>query len=194
MNGLQFVASLIGSLAWPALVLALVLVFRASLRNLLAGDGLVKRWKAGPSGLEVEFKEIIPEIRQDVQKDKVASRESAARVPNGFREEMLELARISPRAGILEAFSRVEAQLHRLLTEAAVSVNEFANASARTLAAEAAKKGLISDGSFTAIAGLSVLRNLAAHSREADSLSLERATEFIDLADAVLYTIREQQK
>jgi len=192
MNGLQFIASLIGSLAWPALVLALVLVFRASLRTLLAGD--VKRWKAGPSGLEVEFKEIIPEIRLDVQKDRSGSRSSTVELPRGFRAEMLELARISPRAAILEAFSRVEARLHKLLTEAGVSVNEFADASGRTLAEVAAKKGVISEGSSTAIAGLSVLRNLAAHSREADSLSLERATEFIDLADGVLYTIREQQK
>ena len=197
MNGLQFVASLIGSLAWPALVLVLVLVFRASLSTLLAGD--VKRWKAGPAGLEVEFQEIIPGIREEVQKGRLqkerqGSHYPEAELPRGFRAEMLELARVSPRAAILESFARVEARLHKLLTDAGVSVNEFAGASGRSLADVAAKKGLITEGSLMAIAGLSVLRNLSAHAREADSLSLERATEFIDLADAVLYTIRDQPK
>ena len=57
MNGWQFAASVIGSLAWPAAVVGLAVLFRVAIRRLLSGD--VKRWKAGPSGLEIEFAEPL---------------------------------------------------------------------------------------------------------------------------------------
>lgn len=59
MDGWQFAASVIGSLAWPAAVIGLAIVFRLPLRRLLSGD--VRRWKAGPSGVEVEFREPLQE-------------------------------------------------------------------------------------------------------------------------------------
>src|SRR5438105_2158897 len=59
MTGWQFAASVISSLAWPVAVVVLAIVFRAPLRRLVSGD--VRRWKAGPSGLEVEFSEPLDE-------------------------------------------------------------------------------------------------------------------------------------
>lgn len=57
MDGWQFAASVIGSLAGPVAIVVLAVVFRAPLRRMVSGD--VRRWKAGPSGLEVEFSEPL---------------------------------------------------------------------------------------------------------------------------------------
>ncbi len=52
MGWLQFVASLADSLAWPLSVVALAVVFRPMISQLdLTG---VRRWKAGPAGIEIE--------------------------------------------------------------------------------------------------------------------------------------------
>jgi hypothetical protein len=61
--------------------------------------------------------------------------------------------------------------------------------SGRVLAPLARNRGLISDETATAVEGLSVLRNLAAHS-PADDIGAERARDYLALADAVLYAMR----
>jgi hypothetical protein len=38
VSGLEFVASLTRSLAWPAIVLVILLVFRSTIRSALAGQ------------------------------------------------------------------------------------------------------------------------------------------------------------
>jgi hypothetical protein len=52
----------------------------------------------------------------------------------------------------------------------------------------AQQRGLISDETLAAIVGMSVLRNLAAHSR--DEIGLIRALDYLALADAAMYALR----
>jgi hypothetical protein len=52
----------------------------------------------------------------------------------------------------------------------------------------AQERGLISDESLAAIEGMSVLRNLVAHSRS--DIGVDRALDYLALADAVLYVLR----
>lgn len=61
----------------------------------------------------------------------------------------------------------------------------------RALAQLAHNRGLISDETLSAVDGLSVLRNLAAHS-PSDDIGVGRARDYIALADAVLYALRAQ--
>ena len=62
MDWKELVASLVSSLAWPAAIMVLVVVLR---KQLAAGVGrLIDRvWlsklKAGPSGLEAEFRQLL---------------------------------------------------------------------------------------------------------------------------------------
>lgn len=59
----------------------------------------------------------------------------------------------------------------------------------RALARLARDQGLISDETLTAVDGLSVLRNLAAHS-STDEIGAERAHDYLALADAVLFALK----
>jgi hypothetical protein len=205
MNGWQFAASVIGSLAWPTAVVLLAVLFRRSVRQLLTGD--VKRWKAGPSGLEVEFQESLPAIRQEVQKGQEALPAAAAaaepqpavpgdRAPDitsSFREEMLEVAKRSARAAVLESYERLEALLREKLEASGLDTPRQRTLGAPGLADLARLRGLITQETETAINGLTTLRNLTAHGRDSE-LSYDRAVEFIDLVAAIMFTIEHPAK
>lgn len=182
MGVLEFVASLVGSLAWPAAVVAAVLILRAPLTRALSGP--VKRWKAGPSGVEVEYhwQETIEETRAELEQSPEAAQLLAA--PPGLDDDLARLVEASPRAAVMEAFARVEGGLR-----AAVGGDASKRyASARELAQVAKQRGNISEETLRSIEGLAVLRNLAAHDRVAD-LDAARAMEFVVLAEAVLYAL-----
>lgn len=52
---------------------------------------------------------------------------------------------------------------------------------------------MINQETLTAIEGLAVLRNLAAHGRADSELDTSRALEFVHLANAVVYSIRARR-
>src|SRR3954454_13158193 len=58
VSALEFLGSLVSSLAWPVLVLVLVLFLKTPLTNLLSAERDGRRiasFKAGPSGLEIQY-------------------------------------------------------------------------------------------------------------------------------------------
>lgn len=185
----EFIASLIGSLAWPMAVLVLAWMFRSSLGRLLSGN--IKRWKAGPAGLEVEYWEkAIAEARQELAQDRASTPAEVAAAEEGpreFRDEMTELAVISPRSAVMESFRRVELQLRSMLE--LVGVEQVRPTGARAMAETAVQHGLITAATLDAIRGMSTLRNLAAHGHGDSEIDQVRALEFIDLAEAVLFAL-----
>lgn len=186
----EFIAFLIGSLAWPMAVLAMAWMFRSSLGRLLSGD--IKRWKAGPAGVEVEYWEkAIAEARQELAQDRASAPAEVAAAEEGpreFRHEMTELAEISPRSAVLESFRRVELQLRSMLER--VGVEQVRPTGARMMAETALQHGLSTAATVDAIRGMSTLRNLAAHGHEDSEIDQVRAVEFIDLAEAVLFALQ----
>jgi hypothetical protein len=102
-------------------------------------------------------------------------------------EELARLAEVSPRSAVLEAFARIEARLIALLDGA--DVESYRAVGGRALARLARDQGLISDETLTAVEGLAVLRNLAAHS-PTDEIGAERARDYLALADAVLFALK----
>ncbi len=183
----EFIASLTGSLAWPAAVLAMAWMFRSSLGRLLSGE--IKRWKAGPAGVEVEYWEkAIAEARQELAQDRAsAPAEAAEEGSREFRHEMTELAAISPRSAVMESFRRVELQLRSMLELA--GLEEVRPTGARMMAETALQHGFITAATVDAIRGMSTLRNLAAHGHDDSEIDQARALEFIDLAEAVLFAL-----
>jgi hypothetical protein len=110
MSILEFSASLIGSLAWPIVVLVAVVLFRGSIRSALTGQ--IKRWRAGPSGLEVEYWELTADSARH-QLPLGADWQAAESLGGGLSGELAPVAEVSPRAAVLEAFARIEQELRR---------------------------------------------------------------------------------
>ena len=113
---------------------------------------------------------------------------AAEPLPVSLSEELARLAGVSPRAAVLEAFARVEARLAELL-DSTGSTEPARAMSGTALARRASGQKLISDETLSAIQGLAVLRNLAAHS-PTDEIAADRARDYLAPADAVLYALR----
>ncbi len=183
MDPLAFIASLVGSLAWPVVVVVLALVFRPEVSALLKRP--VHRVKAGP--VEVEWDPIM----QAAQAQVATSPEARDLAPAVTAERDLDdrlhaLAELSPGAAVMASFIEVESSLNRALDEAGAPPER--RGSARQLVQQAYRLGLVSEQTSKAIDGLSVLRNLVAHGHEPD-LDEARAHEFVALCSSVIYAI-----
>jgi hypothetical protein len=104
-------------------------------------------------------------------------------------DDLAELVAAVPSAAVVEAFARIERELARIAIEGSLDIGRQ-SVSARQLADLLQEHDLIRAESATAIEGLSVMRNLAAHGRAQDDLDQARALEYLYLADAVLYALR----
>ncbi len=111
MNWLAFVASLVHSLAWPAGVLAVVIILRKPI-GVVLGRG-VRRLKAGP--VEVEFDQLQAEVREELARSPELAEAQVPALGVSLREELAGLAEVSPRAAVLEAYQRIEARLVQML-------------------------------------------------------------------------------
>jgi hypothetical protein len=187
LDGLTFTASVLQSLAWPLSVLLIVVVLRKPI-----GAALQRVSKARVGPVEAEFDQELAEVRKEVQRSTPPAQTGReAPMAPSLPEELDRLAEASPRAAVLEAFARIETRLRELLAEAGVEVREPQSGVA--LARLASRHGLVSDETLNAVEGLSVMRNLAAH-QPTDDLSAERARDYLTLADAILYPLRNKPR
>ena len=183
MSWLAFVASLVHSLAWPAGVVAVILVLRRPITVALSRG--IRRLRAGP--VEVEFDQELAEVRQELRQSPELATAEVPALAVTLRDDLARLAEVSPEAAVSAAFARIETRLVEVLDSAgapsATAVGGLA------LARLACRQGLISDETLAAVEGLSVLRNLAAHGG-GGTIGAERARDYLALADAVLYALR----
>ena len=184
MSALQFIASLVNSLAWPLAVVAIALVFRVQIRKLMTGQ--LRRLRAGP--VEMEFDRLLSEVGV-----KLAAPRTTVPVGgdagNPLIDQFADVATVSPLAAVLDGHAAVERALRELIAQ--VDPDQTGqNVGTARLTSTALAKGLITPETARAIEGITVMRNLAAHGR-ANEVTPERARDYLALVDAVLFTIRQ---
>jgi hypothetical protein len=183
VTALQFVASLIHSLAWPTVVLVISVIFRRQLSALLARP--FRSLKAGP--LEVVWDRQIAEAEAELGGSAVTL--SGGPPPTAVSrtsDQLGEVVRVAPTAAVLQAFAGIERQLRELLVRSGLAP---VAGSALQLARQALDADLIRPETVSAVEGLAVLRNLVAHGREAQ-LDAPRARDYLALTDAVSYALK----
>lgn len=179
-----FTASLVQSLAWPVGAVALGVILRRPLSDLLSRD--LRRLRVGP--FEAEWDQQAAEVRHDLRQGSPELPEVVPLSKPRLSEDLSGLAAASPPAAITTAYARIEARLVELLDEAGAP--SYTAIGGEALALLARRHGLISEQALSSIDGLAVLRNLAVQG-PVGNIDLERAREFLVLADAVLYTLRK---
>ena len=141
--------------------------------------------RAGP--VEVEFDQELAEVREELRRSPELAAAEVPALAVTLREELARLAEVSPEAAVSAAYARVEARLVEVLDSAGAP--SASAVGGRALARLARSHELISDETLTAVEGLSVLRDLAAHG-PGSTIGVERARDYLALADAVLYALR----
>jgi hypothetical protein len=182
----QFIASLVNSLAWPGAVVVVAVVLRRPLGALLSNS--LRRLKAGP--VEFEFDRVISSVEADLGLEAGAT--AATESPQfSVLNDLAPVAQTSPTAAVLDAHSRLEHELWKLTKD--VRDETEAPQGAVGLARVALAHGLITPETENAIVGVTTLRNLTAHGRQAD-LSPERAMDYLALVDGVLFALRRERR
>ena len=168
MSVLQFIAALVSSLAWPLMLIVIVLVLRPHIPVFLKS---LRRLKL--SGFEVELERTRVDIETAV---------AAADTSVNIREDepSVQIALGDPTTTVMKAYGRLEVELRQQLEGA--GVRGLKNKSANQLASLGVNKGIFTKEIAEGIRRLSVLRNLAAHGR-ADQLTPSEAAEYAALVD-----------
>ncbi|MGI8701893.1 MAG: hypothetical protein ACR2JU_11915 [Nocardioidaceae bacterium] len=183
MSGFEFAAALVGSLAWPIVVLIVAVLFRRQLSALLARP--LSSLKAGP--LEAVWDRQVAEVEAELPRSPSGAT-SADGAPDTDR--LREIAQAVPAVAVLEAFALIEEQLRQILLDAGVDPG---GGGAMQMARRALEAGLVRPEIVKAVEGAAVLRNLAAHGREAD-LDEARALDYLALVDAVSFALGHQPR
>jgi hypothetical protein len=185
MDFLTFIATIVGSIAWPASLLAALFMMRRPLAELLSGIRQVKY-----KDLEVDFGKKLEEIEavMDTVKEAQLKGEIPAQVqpeplPKTRAELLDKLAELSPNAAILESWRNVERTLDFYFRSRGIN---------RPTSGQTILRQLDNDPNFppqlvSAYQELRLLRNRAAHDQE--YLTAEHAKEFSVLADRLTFAL-----
>jgi len=189
MTILEFLASLVASLAWPATVALLAIIFRKSVGKVLLTLTAL-RYK----GLEVDFKREFSELEEaansvnlepaEAQPQAIGPGEDAART---LEEEVEAVAAISPAAAISLAWTAVDSALKEAVQRLAILPDHPAYTSAvKNLRLLQENSDLDPDTSVF-LARMRQLRNRVVHGQlPPNTVSSDEATEYGRLAQGLV--------
>ncbi|MCV6639151.1 hypothetical protein [Candidatus Albibeggiatoa sp. nov. NOAA] len=165
MDWKTFIATVIESLAWPSVVVIIVLGFRDKLETLVPR---LTRFKSGY--IEAEFSERINQLASENEEcllpaESLGINDDFPADLKDSLDDLLILANVSPRSAIIEAFLIAESAVAKI-----VSVH-FPTDSLHSIKTPAQAKLLLQHGIFTEsqfhqFNELRILRNKAAHAEE----------------------------
>ncbi len=169
MDWLQFIASLVGSLAWPLVVALLLILLRGQL------SGLAERLEelTLPGGAKAKFeKQLAKAIVTSEQIDWAPDVQHIQ--PQQAGGESLQLAKAFPEAAVLEAFKEVESLLIKIRSR-------LPGTSARSLNIVIQRlldMNYIDENAYELFQNLREARNAAAHARTANGITPGEALEY----------------
>lgn len=178
MTRLEFIAAVIDSLAWPAVVIMTVVLLRRPLAGLLP---LLRRVKY--KELEVEFAQEVKELRQEAE---AALPPLPAGPPPQIPEEqaLINLASVSPRSAVVEAWRLVESAARRGLEARGEGMESGRPVSGPRLTRTLLQREMLDNATRSVFDRLRMLRNQAVH---AEDFLVDEASsrEYIELALAL---------
>ena len=173
MSVLQFIAALANSLAWPLAALIMVIILRRPIAQLLR-RGQLKKLKAGPAGLELEYFDEklqdasdalaeVPTQAASLQISVLPATSNGEVARDDFMADMRQLADVAPSAAILESYARLERVLRDALELTPAAAASRRPISVRSLARRALERGLINQAEHSALEDVTTMRNIVAH-------------------------------
>lgn len=176
MDWKSFIASMIDSLAWPAVVCYTVWLFHEKLGALLP-----RLTKLKHNDTELEFSEGVRELEEQVSQPIELPEPTVQSSDLSEQFDFLQkLAHISPRAAILEAWRNVETSAAKAAAKAYPEL-EPRNLRGPARPMRLLEGKVLSKEELRQISGLRRLRNMAAHHDEFD-LGGHPIEAYIDIA------------
>jgi hypothetical protein len=174
MDWLTFIVETVKAIAWPSVVLFAFVVLRKNIAGLIP---FLQRLKY--KDLELEFDRQLKEAEAEVA-DELPPSSAPALLP-GVSDTIIELARVSPRAAVTEAWREVEAAAVEAARRNKISLNGERSTSPLRLIRALERAGLVDSDKRALFHDLRNLRNQAVHAPEF-ALSTEAALDYVSLA------------
>jgi hypothetical protein len=191
MDWLQFSASIIGSLAWPLVVIVLLLLLRTRI------GGLADRLQeiSLPAGANAKFEKALGEAKERSQQVDPAVREAQLQRPLAeAHDPFVQLANHFPEAAIMQCFRELEKKLGEMVGLLDLPTNRRDPTS---VIEELRFEGYIDHNTQSLFEELRLARNIAAHATGPNRVSPGAALEFraqtltlFDVLEKVLAKLR----
>ena len=152
MGTLDFIAALVGDLAWPLTVALALLLFRGPITNLLP---FLQRLRY--KDFVVEFGDKLTEVETQ------AASMAGDRLEVLVREDILDLAETYPRAAVIDSWLAVEQALRDLRALQASSADDPQRVSPLALERELARSGVLGPAVVSLLRDLRLTRNDVVH-------------------------------
>jgi hypothetical protein len=177
VNWRQFVVALVQALAWPAVVVLVLVVYRRRVSDLL-GDNL-RRFKAGP--IEAEWEKVAEEARATIEAvEAVPDADGGSGEPSDV-DKLLSLARAvadtNPASAVAYAYQAARQAFESHLPHR--DLHEIPRLRWRMDVASG--RGLVNPGAALVFERLSTLGNMSAH--QLTEQTPEQAREFVELVE-----------
>jgi hypothetical protein len=205
MTGSAFIASLVGSLAWPAVIVVILAIFHRQFGTMLDRLARVRLGSGAAAGSGGEADPAWAQAEAAVRQSLAAARPPLAAVPaggparpggrGGAQDGEPGTGESGPdgeaalrQALVEERWQALATELRDVITRSgAAGTVQLAGAGFEQLMDTALRAGLLDSATVRSLDGLAHLRHLA---RASDGLTQPQAQEFVVLADAVSYTLR----
>jgi hypothetical protein len=187
MSGLQFVIDFVRALVWPVAILAIVIVLRRPIVDILMqlASGL-RRLRAGQS--DAEFDRVAGQMKAELTASVSACGSGGAGIPVLLR--FAGAAEDDPASAVAQAFGSVEVALRELLGSSGKLV-PVGTGDPTAVARFARDQGLVPESVVRAVDGAVALRNFAA--ADTARVTRDHAVKYLALIDALLYAIVTQR-
>lgn len=179
MDRLTFTANIVGHLAWPAATFGIFILLRKQLSQLVL---VISRVKV--SSFEVEFNRRLEIAKEEAISELPPASSDENFLPSLINPNILNVAEVSPRAAVMEAWHYVEAAALRAAN--AQANGELFTRKTMTFRAISIieKSGALPESIGALLRQLRRLRNDAAHAPDF-TLSTASAIEYFHLAAQV---------
>lgn len=190
MTLLEFVASVISSLAWPTAVLVGILTFR---RNIGRRIEEIRRLTWGDKS--VDFGEKLEKIENQAatlipsqdHKKLPAPREEPSTVDKQDVARFESVLEVEPRLAIIDAWASVEREMQRVALERGYGPQAK---SGTFLVRRLSADGVLGRETVKIVDGLRMLRNAVAHGEDRQ-ITIEEARRYHELAGLIIEKLRE---
>ena len=162
MSGLQFASSLISTLAWPLVVLVLVIIFRRHLADLI---GRIKSYKG--LGQELTFGDRLADAEDSVEeaaRNAQANENAPGCIVNIEPNPLAREAETNPSFVVIRSWEQVVSAVNDLAC-AGMSGGTASRSFSTSLLNELRRSELVSEEFFIAVIELRNLRNKVAHGK-----------------------------
>jgi hypothetical protein len=195
MNWLQFIASLVGSLAWPATLVIAIFVLRDPItRALLTLTRL--RYK----DLELDFGHELKQLEKKARALDIPPQPARTLIPvekhaSQLLEEATPLAHDFPEPAVALGWQAVEDELMSAVKRLAISADYPPYNSALKNARLLREQNAIDENTFDLLNRMRNLRNMAVHRGQGPTrITVDEALEFLALARGVVQKLQSAKR